>query len=234
MSHRVGHCPAHDLGISGRPVHLDFHGRHLSRNPDGLDVVAECAELIAHDMPRVILIGRRVERLQQVKARVEAARAQATISTEMSALKQADVIITVTSAVDTVIQPDHLKSGCVVCDVARPRDVAQSVVEQRDDVLVIEGGMVEVPGEADFHFNFGFPPRMAYACMAETIALALEGRYEDYTLGKDIKLEKVKEIAALAERHGFRLGGLRSFDCAVTQAQIDQVRQRAWRRRATH
>ena len=195
-----------------------------------------CAELIAQDVPQIILIGRprSFERLQQVKARVEAARAQATISTEMSALKQADVIITVTSAVDTVIQPDHLKSGCVVCDVARPRDVAQSVVEQRDDVLIIEGGMVEVPGEADFHFNFGFPPRMAYACMAETIALALEGRYEDYTLGKDIKLEKVKEIAALAERHGFRLGGLRSFECAVTEEQIEKIRQKACRRRVAH
>lgn len=46
--------------------------------------------------------------------------------------------------------------------------------------------MIEVPGQPDFHFDFGFPPRMAYACMAETMALALEGRYTDYTIGKDI------------------------------------------------
>ena len=33
-------------------------------------------------------------------------------------------------------------------------------------------------GAVDFHFDFGFPPRTSYACMAETMALALEGRYE--------------------------------------------------------
>jgi fatty aldehyde-generating acyl-ACP reductase len=192
-----------------------------------------CAELIAHDVPQVILVGRRIERLQQVKANVEAAGAEAVIATELDAVRRADIIITVTSAVDSLIQPDHLKPGCVVCDVARPRDVARSVVEQRDDVLVIEGGMVEVPGDPDFHFNFGFPPRMAFACMAETIALALEGRYENYTLGKEIKLEQVQEIAALADRHGFRLGGFRSFERAVTDEHIETIRQNA-RRRAIH
>ncbi len=57
-----------------------------------------------------------------------------------------------------MIEPKHLKPGAVVCDVARPRDVSKLVAEQRDDVLVIEGGMVEVPGPVDFHFDFGFPP----------------------------------------------------------------------------
>jgi predicted amino acid dehydrogenase len=193
-----------------------------------------CAEMIAHDVPRVILLGRRAERVRQVQAKVQAASAEAVLATDIGAVRQADVIIAVTSAVDSVIQPEHLKPGCVVCDVARPRDVARAVVEQRDDVLVIEGGMVEVPGEPDFHFNFGFPPRMAYACMAETIALALEGRYESFTLGKEIKLEQVQEIAALAERHGFRLGGMRSFERAVTDEQIERIRRNARRQRAMH
>jgi hypothetical protein len=93
--------------------------------------------------------------------------------------------------------------------------------------------MVEVPGQVDFHFDFGFPPRMAYACMAETMVLALEGRYESFTLGKEIKIERVKEIAALAERHGFRLGGFRSFESAVHDDEIERIRDSARRRRAT-
>ena len=48
------------------------------------------------------------------------------------------------------------------------------VEKSRDDVLVIDGGMVEVPGKVDFHFDFGFPPGKAYACMAETMILVLE------------------------------------------------------------
>ena len=192
-----------------------------------------CAQLLAKDVPQMILIGRSAERLKRVQAQVIAAGAEAMATTEISALRQADIVITVTNAGQAIIQPGDLKSGCVVCDVAVPRDVSRAVVEQRDDVLVIDGGMVQVPGPVDFHFNFGFPPRMAYACMAETMALALEGRYECFTLGKEIKLDRVKEISALAERHGFRLGGFRSFEHAVENDEIERIRDNARRRRVT-
>jgi hypothetical protein len=92
--------------------------------------------------------------------------------------------------------------------------------------------MVDVPGPVNFHFNFGFPQGKAYACMAETMALALEGRFEDYTIGKDIKLERVNEITAMAEKHGFRLSGFRSFERAVTEEQLEAVRRNARRARS--
>jgi predicted amino acid dehydrogenase len=92
--------------------------------------------------------------------------------------------------------------------------------------------MVDVPGPVDFHFDFGFPPGKAYACMAETMALALEGRLEDYTVGKHITRERVEEIAAIATKHGFRLSGFRSFEKAVTQDKIERVKQRAREERA--
>lgn len=126
-----------------------------------------------------------------------------------------------------MIEPQHLKPGAVVCDVARPRDVSKQVAAMRDDVLVIEGGMIDVPGPVDFGFDFGFPPGKAYACMAETIALALEGRFEDYTIGKDISAAQADEIAAIAKRHGFKLAGFRSFERAVTDQSIAEVRSRA-------
>ena len=132
-----------------------------------------------------------------------------------------------TSAIGTVIDPEHLKRGAVVCDVARPRDVARRVVEERDDVLVIDGGMVAVPGLVDFGFDFGFPPGMAYACMVETMILALEGRYESYTLGKDITLAQVEDIASLAAKHGFSVGGFRCFEQPVTDEQIERIKENA-------
>jgi len=90
--------------------------------------------------------------------------------------------------------------------------------------------MVEVPGPVDFGFDFGFPPKMAYACMAEVMILALEGRYESYTLGRDITVEQVEEIASLAAKHGFRLGGFRSFEHAVTGEEVESVKENAHRR----
>ncbi len=186
-----------------------------------------CAQILAREVPELILIGRRSEMLAEVHAQCSGHQAHVHSGTELGALGEADLVLTVTSATTAVIEPEHLKPGAVVCDVARPRDVSRRVAEVRDDVLVIDGGMVEVPGPVDFGFNFGFPPGKAYACMAETMALALEGRYEDYSVGKQITLAQAEEIGALAARHGFRLSGFRSFERAVTDAQIAAVRERA-------
>ncbi len=126
-----------------------------------------------------------------------------------------------------MIEPDDLRPGAVVCDVARPRNVSRVVYERRNDVLVIDGGVIEVPGDVDFGFDFGFPPRMCEACVAETILLALEHRYENFTLGKEISLAQVEEISALARKHGFRLSGFRRFERAISDAEVDRIRQAA-------
>jgi predicted amino acid dehydrogenase len=187
-----------------------------------------CADMLADDVERLYLIGRREDKLEELRDRLQVhARAELIISTTMDVLSDAQLILTVTSAVHDVIRPEHLQPGSVVCDVARPRDVSAMVARVRDDILVIDGGMVDVPGPVDFHFNFGFPSGKAYACMAETIALALEGRFEDYTLGKHITRERVEEIGAMARKHGFRLSGFRSFEREVTPQQIEAVRRNA-------
>jgi predicted amino acid dehydrogenase len=189
-----------------------------------------CAELLANDVGELYLIGRRTDALEQLQASLQPqARARLRVSTSIDDLRHAQVILTVTSALHDVIQPEHLNPGSVVCDVARPRDVSAKVAAVRDDILVIDGGMVDVPGPVNFHFNFGFPPGKSFACMAETIALTLEGRFEDYTVGKNINRAQVEEIAAIAGKHGFRLGGFRSFEREVTEEQINIVRQNARR-----
>ncbi len=186
-----------------------------------------CSELLAHDVAKLVLIGRRPDALAALRERCEGRQASIAATTDLSAIHEADLILSVSSAVGAIIGPEHLKPGAVVCDVARPRDVSRAVAARRDDVLVIEGGMVDVPGPVDFHFDFGFPPGKAYACMAETMALALEGRFEDYTLGKHIQIERVREIEGIAARHGFRLSGLRSFEREVTAEHIARVQERA-------
>lgn len=192
-----------------------------------------CAELLAGEAARTLLIARDEKKLEVLRDRLKVhARSELCISTKMDVLKDAQLILTVTSAIHDIIRPEHLQPGSVVCDVARPRDVSAMVAAVRDDILVIDGGMVDVPGPVDFHFNFGFPEGKAYACMAETIALALEGRFEDYTVGKDFSLDRVMEITAIAERHGFRMSGFRSFEREVTEEQIEAVRRNARRGRA--
>ena len=185
-----------------------------------------CAELLAGEVGRLLLIARDLAKLEELCDHIRPhARAELVISTKMHTLSEAQLILTVTSALHDVIDPGDLQAGSVVCDVARPRDVSAMVARARNDILVIDGGMVDVPGSVDFHFNFGFPPGKAYACMAETMVLALEGRFEDYTVGKDITMERVTEITTLAGKHGFRLSGFRSFEREVTREQIENVRR---------
>ena len=190
-----------------------------------------CAKLLAPSVARLVLVGRRPEALEQLadELRADGGRTpEIEWTTDIpSALSKAPLVIAVTSALDSVVEPHDLLPGAVVCDVARPRDVSVAVAQKRADVLVIEGGAVAVPGDVDFHFDFGFPPKTAYACMAETIVLALEGRTGDYSLGADLSIERVTEISALARKHGFGLAGFRSFESAVTEETIDRVRRLA-------
>ena len=138
-------------------------------------------------------------------------------------LKDADVVIAVTSAVDFLIEPEDLKAGAIVCDVARPRNVSREVASKRKDVLVIEGGVIKVPGNVDFHFDFGFPPQTSFACMAETMILALEKRYENFTLGRKLTIEQIDTISQLARKHDFSLAGFRNFERAVTDEEIAHI-----------
>ena len=197
---------------------------------------AVCAKILAAQVGAITLIGRDQNKLESVQSAVESQsqrRATVRISTDVrAALREADLILAVSAAGKELVFPEDLKVGAVVCDVARPRDVSKSVVEKRDDVLVIEGGVIRVPGDVDFHFAFGFPQHTAFACMSETMILALEGTYQSYTLGRDLSVQQVTHMGELARKHGFELAGFRAFDVAVTDEQIARTREAATRKRS--
>ena len=184
-----------------------------------------CALIYSNIAKNITLVGRNPEKLEAVKNELNPDCSITITNNVEEGIKNADIVVTVSSAVDSIIEPSFIKSGAVICDVARPRDVSVKVAKERDDVLVIEGGVVKVPGDVDFHFNFGFPPKTAYACMSETMILALEGKYENFSLGKELSVEKVNEIKALAEKHGFILDGYRSFEKAVSKDDIENIKR---------
>ena len=165
-----------------------------------------CVKKLSPLVKEIILIGPSEKRLAEVEClstQFGAKRVRSAVN--CIALTDAQLIITAANARQAVIESSHLSSGALICDVARPFNVTADVRNHRKDIRVINGGMIEVPGEVDFRFNFGLPPRMAFACMAETMILALEGRYESYTIGRDISVERVDEISHLAKLHGFRV-----------------------------
>ena len=190
---------------------------------------AACARLLAGEFRNLTLAARNEEKLDLLAQQIyKESGCNAKITSQVkTAVRSADIIIAVTSALDTIIEPEDLKPGAIVCDVARPRNVSRQVAEKRNDVLIIEGGLVEVPGDVDFGLNFGFPEGTAYACMAETMILALEKRYEPFSLGRELVVEKIETIGRLADKHGFKLAGFRSFERAITESEIEAIRNNA-------
>lgn len=185
-----------------------------------------CAQLLSREVASLTITARSLSRLKNVAEVVrEFSGKRPRVTTDLhGALLTADIVISASSSGGGIIKPISLRSGAVVCDVALPHDCSKEVAETRKDVLVIEGGLVEVPGDVKFGTNFGYPPKIALACMAETMILTLEGRFENYSLGRRIEIEKVMEIQRLAKKHGFKLAGFRSFNAPVTKQDTEKIK----------
>ena len=185
------------------------------------------SRLIAKDIKNLQLVSRDMKKLKNLQETIKSENKNINVSYSndiKESLKKSKIIITVTGAVESLIKAEDLLSGSVVCDVARPRDVAKDVGSKRDDILVIEGGIVNIPGDVNFNFNFGVPGQNAYACMAETMLLTLESKFESFSLGPDIYISKVKEVNQLAKKHGFKLAGLRSFGTLLDEQKINMIK----------
>jgi fatty aldehyde-generating acyl-ACP reductase len=188
-----------------------------------------CAQILGNKVSRVTLAARNATRLARLTHAMQphvGAKLGWTIDVP-DALRHADLVLTATASTSSIVQPENLKPGAVVCEVSLPHDVSRRVATERDDVLVTEGGNIRVPGDVNFNFDFGLPPRTALACMAETMILTLENRFVNYSLGRGVNLDKVLEMERLARKHGFELAGVRAFDKEVTPAMIARTRERA-------
>ena len=124
-------------------------------------------------------------------------------------LHSADVVLVAAGASERLIPPEAFKPGAVVCDIARPRETSLMLSRCREDILAIDGGLWEAPGESQPGQLLGLPPHLVYPCIAETMLLAMERRFENYSLGKGLDPDRVVEIYRLALKHGFRLTDLR-------------------------
>ena len=196
-----------------------------------------CVELIAPRAKHMILVAPNRTRLEHFHASIRG-RLSGTSETTTDvgdAVRRADLILTATSSTRELIAPEDLRPGAVVCELSLPHNVAARVETLRPDVLVIEGGLMRMPGtprwervrEPGRDFDMELGARTALACMSETMVLALEGRFENYTLGRGISLERVREISELARHDGFSLAGMRAFDVPVTDDVIAAKRSAA-------
>ena len=185
------------------------------------------ARLLAMAFDEVVIAGRDLKKLEQLKASIleDTPDAKVVCSIDYEELlADMDMIVTSTSgAGKKILDITKVKPGCVITDVARPLDLPPEEVAKRPDVLVIESGEIELPTKVRGMKSIALPPNVIYACLAETIVLALEGRFEVFTIGRDTEWEKVKEIYKLGIKHGMKLAAISGVNGVFTDEDIAKV-----------
>jgi predicted amino acid dehydrogenase len=210
------------------------HGRAMIVGATGA-IGSVCSRLIAAAIRDVVLVSIEPERLAALQNTIEEETPGARVVTALATsemIGDCDLVVTATSAFgQRVVDISRCKPGAVICDVALPCDITADEAALRPDVLVVESGEVVIPGPVELHYDIGLPPGTVYACLAEAAILSLEGRFEDYTLGRNIEIGRVKEMYHLFQKHGCQIAGLRSFGRYVTDDELAEKRALAHRLR---
>lgn len=196
---------------------------------------AACARLMVRAAEEVTLVSPETAKLLALKESIlrETPDARVVLSAQADThIAEMDMVVTATSgAGKKVLDIMKVKPGCVITDVARPLDLPATEVAKRPDVLVIESGEIQLPGDVRMK-NIGLPKGVAYACLAETIVLALEGKFENFTVGRQIEWEKVREIYELGLKHGMKLAAISGVNGVFSDEDIARVRALALAARA--
>ena len=194
-----------------------------------------CARLLAMVAEEVYMVSPETAKLLSLKGSILKQTPGAKLFLSSRADKHIadmDMIVTATSgAGKKVLDIMQVKPGCVITDVARPLDLPPDEVAKRPDVLVIESGEILLPGKVSMK-NIGLPKNIVYACLAETIVLALDGRFENFTVGRNIEWEKVREIYRIGRKHGMKLAAISGVNGPFSDADIRRVRTLALAARA--
>jgi len=187
------------------------------------------ARLLRPRCRELILVARRnSSRANKLKKELDAD----LVLDSAAALAKASIVVSATSTGGCIQQSD-LRPGTVVVDVGVPADVDGSKAE-RDDVLILSGGLALTPSSMSRESMWlGFHHGMVPCCLGETMTLALEGRAECYTIGRDLSPDGVIEIGEIARRHGFDFSPLISFGLPVKDSTLTSFKKALYRSRRT-
>lgn len=207
----------------------------------GGSVGSSCAKLLAAwgirnmlfiDLPkRAEHLKNSVENLQSVHlSRQNLQQGQASdimniqISHAISDIKGWDIIITATSSPEALLHTEDLDPGTIIVNDAQPSDVPKEVIKGRDDVLVIEGGVIHTPG-IRCNFNLGLVDREdTFCCLGEVLVLARNEKFDHFATG-ELQEHLVSEIEEMSQGMGFSISKFQNdVQRYIPDAQIENVR----------
>jgi predicted amino acid dehydrogenase len=165
-----------------------------------------CAKKLADYVSGMVMVDKEKNKLEQFKEEVLRINPiEITIEEDThKAIKDSDIIINLDNSSESIFDLEELKPNAIALDASLSRNIAGKI-KSSSNITVIEGGLIKLPYPTDLEVDLGLPKDIIPASLAETMLLALEERFTNYSLGDNINLDKLEEIANFAAKHGFEV-----------------------------
>lgn len=197
------------MGFAAVERVLERRGKYISDAVVGVvgakgSIGSLCAKLLARSQPKkILLVGNPnsgTAHLEQIQTEIQdLTRGPIIMTTDFDMLAGCDIILSATSSSQPVLDSAPIKSGTIVCDVARPPDASEKL-RDRSDITVIDGGLVSLP-DPTVRFGVGniqgFPDGIQLACLSETILLAMAQVDRDMGLATMFRLRMWMKLSRL-------------------------------------
>jgi len=193
------------------------------------DIGSACSRVLVDKVRQLAITGRTKANLVRLRGELSKRRKAKVFATtdNAAAVKDADIVIATASAVSSILKIDQFKPGAIICDVGYPKNISYTHTN-RQDVFIFSGGLAKPPTPLVIPFDIGLPsPDTIYGCFSESIILALEKRYENFSFGRgNITPEKIEEIRQLGKKHGFEVADFYWGDKLIDATVIEKVKQK--------
>jgi len=129
------------------------------------------------------------------------------VTSDTSLMSTVNLLLTASNAPKPVVYSDMLGNHkTIVCDVAVPQDIDDSVVQNCPNVNLIRGGLCRMPNNPDVKMlgSYVIGGGVAYACMVETMLMGFES-FKGHGSYGPISKQQVHKFLSLADVHGFKL-----------------------------
>jgi fatty aldehyde-generating acyl-ACP reductase len=169
-------------------------------------VGALCAKKFLNEVEKIIICAQSKDKPELLKETLlQMGSAEVVIEGDAhNAVKDADLVINASGGYDVLSDIAEFKPQSIVCDISVLRNLS-SRPNRRADVTIIEGGLIKLPYPAVFGINTGLPDDIVDARMAEAMLLTFDRKFVNYSLGENINVDRMEEIANIAVQHGFEV-----------------------------
>ncbi len=165
-----------------------------------------CARKLSESARKIILSGKDSRKLSLLKDTLANLYPAEVVIEEMKlrAIREADIAIITGSASGFIMDIDNPGAGKIICYVSLSAPAADKL-KSWEGITAVEAGLMKLPNPTDLQLSTGLSKDVVSTALAETMLLALEERFMNYSCGENINIDKLEEIADIAAKHGFEV-----------------------------